>query len=254
MRFTAARIQLLALLFSVMIHLAGAGLVLFMQSASQPASQGAPRQTLQVVLQQVETIPQPESAVNKTAPDQQDDSEQDIPETMPERQPRTEPVVTGNETPAVIPGQSDRLPSKMPDQLQKTAGKIEQKIEKKAVNKSIQRKRVVAASPVMAEVAAKAALSEAERIDYFSRLQAHIEAHKYYPRRARKQSIEGDVEVAFRLLGNGGIDGISSTGGHRLLNHAAQKAVRQALPLPAPPAGLTLPVNVTFSMNYELAR
>ena len=251
---TATRIQLLALLFSVMIHLVGAGLLLFMQSASRPASQGAPRQTLQVVLQQVESMSQPAVAVSRPDPGQQDDSKQDIPETVPERLLRTEPAAPGNENPAVIPGQSGSLPSKMPEQLQKTARKIEQKIEKKAVNKSIQRKKVVAASPVMAEVATRATLSEAERIDYFSRLKAHIEAYKYYPRRARKQSIEGDVEVAFRLLGNGGIDGISSTGGHRLLNHAAQKAIRQALPLPAPPAGLALPVNVTFSMSYELAR
>ena len=92
MRFTAARIQLLALLLSVMIHLAGAGLLLFMQSDSRPTSQGAPRQTLQVVLQQVETLPKPEAAESRPVPDVQDDSKQDNSRIMQESLPRTVPT------------------------------------------------------------------------------------------------------------------------------------------------------------------
>lgn len=248
MRFTATRVQQLALLFSVTIHIAGAGLVLFMQPDSRRAGEGAPRQTLQVKLQQVQTELQRATAEISPAPDGQDNTKRDASNSMPQDLPRAVPAATANETPAVVHGQLSSRPVSMPKRLQMTPHKT----EKKSLTESVQREKAVAASPVWAEEAAKAALSEADRVDYFSRLQAHIEAYKYYPRRARKQGIEGDVEVSFRLLENGEIDEIFSTGGHRLLNHAALRAVRDALPLPLPPAGLALPVHVKFSMRYEL--
>jgi TonB family protein len=94
--------------------------------------------------------------------------------------------------------------------------------------------------------------ADSRKVDYFSQLQAHIEACKYYPRAARKQGVEGRVEVSFQLLKGGGVKNIQSTGAHRLLKHAATRAIKEALPLPKPPANLAMPRNIRFSMHYDL--
>jgi protein TonB len=94
----------------------------------------------------------------------------------------------------------------------------------------------------------------ADRQNYLARLQAHIEAHKFYPRRARQMGIEGSVDVTFRLVKAGGVVDIAASGGHRLLNRAAERSVKRAVPLPAPPASLALPMTVSFTMRYDLQR
>lgn len=90
------------------------------------------------------------------------------------------------------------------------------------------------------------------RNEYFRLLTAHIEAHKYYPRRARNRGIEGIVEISFDLLENGNVTNIQTSGGHRLLRAATKNAIQQSLPLQIPPPFLQLPLEIHFSMRFDL--
>ncbi|MEJ2345597.1 MAG: TonB family protein [Gammaproteobacteria bacterium] len=95
-------------------------------------------------------------------------------------------------------------------------------------------------------------LVQKARQAYLVRLLAHIEAHKRYPRAARRRGIEGRVHVAFRLLDGGNVAQLQATGARHLLRKEAAKAVRDAVPLPPPPPGISLPMPVSFDMVFAL--
>lgn len=118
----------------------------------------------------------------------------------------------------------------------------------------VERQQRVASSPSHATQISTTKQAEAEpsEIDYLSRLQAHIESYKYYPRSARKQGIQGAVGVRFELHEGGRISPAKCSGGHRLLRHAAERAIQDSLPLPAPPEKMRLPLDIHFEMHYTL--
>jgi len=95
-------------------------------------------------------------------------------------------------------------------------------------------------------------LSEQARQTYLAELLSHIESHKHYPRSARRRHIEGVVQVSFRLLPEGQIDGLKVTGKRRVLQQASRSAVVASLPVPRPPKELDLPLSVNFSMAFVL--
>ncbi|MDH3560222.1 MAG: TonB family protein, partial [Gammaproteobacteria bacterium] len=97
-----------------------------------------------------------------------------------------------------------------------------------------------------------AQVSDDLKKEYLRSLMTHIEAHKYYPRRARNRDIEGVVEISFDLLENGDVTNIRTSGGHRLLRAAAEHAIQQSLPLQIPPPFLQLPREIHFSMRFDL--
>lgn len=221
-----------ALSFSLVVHIAGSGLVTVLQPDSRQTSHTAPVDLFQVTLQQVESLPP------------------NAPETVKEPEAITMPK------PAVVAEFAQKsmpLPVLKPVRKSVPKPRIAKKAEKKPASESIERQKRVASSPVKAKEKSVAIQTvESQNIDYFSQLQAHIEACKYYPRAARKQGIEGRVEVSFQLLKNGGVRGIKSSGAHRLLKHAATRAIKEALPLPKPPGNLAMPANIRFSMHYDL--
>ncbi len=96
------------------------------------------------------------------------------------------------------------------------------------------------------------ALRAAARRHYLARLMAHIEAHKHYPRNARRRGIEGKVSVRFQLLAGGRAGEPAVEGGHRLLRAAAREAVEAAQPLPPPPKDIALPLPVEFAIRFQL--
>ncbi len=90
------------------------------------------------------------------------------------------------------------------------------------------------------------------REQYLARLLTHIEGYKHYPRSARRRSIEGSIQISFRLLGNGNITGLIASGGPLILRRAAKGSVRQALPLPACPEEVNCPLQVSYAMQFRL--
>jgi protein TonB len=229
----ANRILVFALSFSIVAHLAAAGLVVMFKADSRKASNTAPIETLSVSLELVESRP-----LNEAEP-------------VSKPEPVTRPVPVADPEPL-----RKAKPVPKPKPKPESRPRVEPKPEKKSDSKKIQRQKRVASAPVKAKIKTVATQSAAEsqKIDYFSLLQAHIEAHKYYPRAARKQGVEGRVEVSFQLLKNGEVRDIQSSGAHRLLKHAAARAIKEALPLPVPPDSLPMPASIQFSMHYNLKR
>jgi protein TonB len=101
--------------------------------------------------------------------------------------------------------------------------------------------------PALAQV-----VLENERESYLQRLLAHIDSHKFYPRSARRRGMEGEIQVAFYLLRDGGISNLQVKGDSKVLRKAAQQAVQQSLSLPPPPESMRLQEQIRFGMVYRL--
>ena len=95
-------------------------------------------------------------------------------------------------------------------------------------------------------------LIEQTRKSYHALLMRHIEVHKHYPRVARKRKIEGKILVTFTLLANGSIKNLHINGKKSILEKSTKNAINNALPMPKPPNGLSLPLEIKFNMNYFL--
>ena len=87
---------------------------------------------------------------------------------------------------------------------------------------------------------------------YMHELLTHIEGYKFYPRVARRRGIEGEIKVSFTLLANGKLQDLQVDGDQSVLLSAAQQAMEDAVPLPLPPASMTLPRRIDISIVYSL--
>jgi len=97
-------------------------------------------------------------------------------------------------------------------------------------------------------------LLQRERQQYLHKLLSHIESHKFYPRAARRRSIEGNVKVSFVLCEDGHYEKLTIDGVHTALVKAARQALEDSRPLPAPPEDIGVPEKIEFAMVYSLTR
>lgn len=80
-----------------------------------------------------------------------------------------------------------------------------------------------------------------EVVDYMARLQAWLERHKEYPRRARMRRIEGTALLYFVMDRQGRVLDyrLQRSAGHRLLDEEVRAMIQRAQPLPEMPASMT---------------
>jgi protein TonB len=93
---------------------------------------------------------------------------------------------------------------------------------------------------------------EGLRESYRSRVLARIESFKHYPMAARRQRVEGDLEVDLDIACDGAVASVNVEGGFGVLRSAAARSVKRAAPLPAPPPQLSCPHRLQYAMTYRL--
>ena len=73
---------------------------------------------------------------------------------------------------------------------------------------------------------------------------------KVYPEAARREGIQGTVEVRFRIAGDGSVEAIEvvRSSGHRLLDETSTQTVRRAGPFPVLAWWIRIP------LSYRLDR
>jgi len=181
-----------------------------------------------------------------------------VKQVRPDRQPKKKPqqaaakhvkkilAVTSKNLakakPAVSEPPSDELPDDRPEEV------VEQP-EQQQVERAPD---VVASEHDM--VAQRKKWQLVERRQYMQQLLAHIEKYKFYPGSARRRAMEGDVKLSFMLHSDGELDRLETSGGPSVLQRAAQQAVKDARPLPSPPAAMQLPTRIEISMLYSLQK
>ena len=227
--------SLAAVGFSVLVHVAGAGLVSHLVAHKTLVTGGAVNRSFEVTVEL--------------------DEAPSVPARPKETSSATRKVSTAAAPVSVVSMNDRQNRDVVEPQPQVEQQPVPVAVEKPKTDDAIESQPSRAAAPVAKPDKAIAGRDpNDDRQDYLARLQAHIEAHKFYPRRARLLGIEGVVGVTFRFDEAGRVRDLAGTGAHRLLNQSAVSSVKRATPLPEPPDSLSLPLTVKFTMRYDLQR
>ncbi len=96
-------------------------------------------------------------------------------------------------------------------------------------------------------------IAKQQELDRFTRyLIEKINENKRYPTSARRRGIEGDVDVKFIVLADGGVDGIEILQGKSIFNRATIAAIEDSFPMKVPNSLLQLPKEFTIKLVYML--
>ncbi|MBI3086294.1 MAG: energy transducer TonB [candidate division NC10 bacterium] len=81
-------------------------------------------------------------------------------------------------------------------------------------------------------------------------IRTKIEQARIYPEAARREGIQGTVDLRFRIAADGSVEAmeILRSSGHRILDEASEQTIRRAAPYPRVPGWVRLP------LSYRLDR
>lgn len=97
-------------------------------------------------------------------------------------------------------------------------------------------------------------LSGQSAISYREMLLAHIARYRRYPADARRDHVEGTVEVRFTLDRAGAVQSawIAASSGRTNLDAEALAAIRRAAPMPRIPSELPDSIDITLPIDFEI--
>lgn len=104
----------------------------------------------------------------------------------------------------------------------------------------------------VAEVSNKQGSQSTITMQYIEQLLSQIERHKYYPQMARRRGIEDTITVHFVVNTESDISELQVRGSSTMLENVSRKVVVSALPFPAAPDGVKLPIQIDFQMRFSL--
>jgi len=179
------------------------------------------------------------------------------------------PVPEPVKQPEVVPEKVKLKPKQKPESVPKPVADVMKKtVVKKAVEpvlREVIEEAVSKPESVVAAISVPTAVVPApphvdkgmikrETDRYITKMMAHIEQYKRYPKAARRRGVEGDIIVRFTLFPDGTVDQLIVDNGPSLLVSAARRAVERAMPMPIPPAGIHCPLECQFRMAFHLTR
>jgi protein TonB len=97
-------------------------------------------------------------------------------------------------------------------------------------------------------------LSGSSAISYREALLAHIARYRRYPADARRDHVEGIVEVRFVLDRAGAVENvwIAASSGRTNLDAEALAAIRRAVPMPKIPSDLPDSLDITLPIDFQI--
>ena len=87
--------------------------------------------------------------------------------------------------------------------------------------------------------------------DLLRQIRRRIEEAKIYPEDARREGIQGTVDVRFRVAADGSVEQseIVRSSGSRLLDEASLRTIRQAAPFPRVSGWIRIPLSYHLREN-----
>ena len=204
---------------------------------------------------------------------------EDLPvtEAEPAAEPAAEPVAVAEAVPEAVPVPeeiaAEPAPPADPVPVSEVAEVVEVRQPLPAPPRPVRRPISAPEKPALVQAAAvaapppaaaprtesgsSAAAASGQTLSYIARLQAWLERHKSYPRRARQDRIEGSVLLHF-AVGRGGellAYRIQRSSGHGILDEATIDLIRRAQPLPPMPDDLDKDrLEIVVPILYALKR
>lgn len=102
------------------------------------------------------------------------------------------------------------------------------------------------------EETSKSGTESTPTLRYIEQLLRQIEQRKYYPEMARRRGLEDTITVRFSLQRVDKVSQLQVTGNSAMLENVSRNVVLSALPFPAPPEGVLLPLTISFQMRFSL--
>ncbi|MFT7860158.1 MAG: TonB family protein [Sulfurimonas sp.] len=96
-------------------------------------------------------------------------------------------------------------------------------------------------------------LAKRKELEHFTEhLIKMINQNKRYPRSARRRGIEGDVDVKFVVLADGGVSGIEVVEGKSIFHRATRAAIEDSFPIETKSSLLDFPHEFQIKLVYVL--
>jgi len=199
---------------------------------------------------QVESIDQKESVVEEKVIEEEIEEEVVEKELVPEeiieeKIVEEEPIkeLVEELVPEPLPPKPE-VTTEKPKPIAEKKEQVKKKVKKK---KSVKKKKKSKSQKVKSKRGGRA--SAQKKNEFLATLKRKISHNKSYPRIAKKRGMQGSVKVHFTITASGSVCNISVQGPKIFVN-ATKKAVQKAFPVK--PTGVSLPLNVSFSLNYIL--
>jgi len=161
--------------------------------------------------------------------------------------------------PEVKPVKPQPRPKPKPEPVKKTrpkavAVKKVKPVEKIEKNEPIKQAAATLQSHGQQVSVSSEKILQQKREQYLQKLLSHIESFKFYPRAARRRSMEGNVIIVFTLQDDGSYQRLVLGGKRSVLVNATRMALEAATPLPVPADDLELSRQIRFTMVYSLTQ
>jgi len=125
------------------------------------------------------------------------------------------------------------------------------RVKKKSTKKKSTKKKVTKRKTTTKKASSKKKASPAKKNAFLSRIRSKINKNKTYPRIAQRRGMQGSVKVKFTILSNGKVGNISVSGS-KVFHKSAKSAVKNAFPISARNAPVSLPMTVNFTLRYQI--
>jgi len=183
---------------------------------------------------------------------EQEEQVEEIEQPIIEEEPVVEPEIIKEPTPPedetkikkeVIPE------SVVPKVTPKPA--VEEVKKKPEEKKKTKKKTVKEHKPRQKASARKPQISPAQQNQFLANIRTKINKHKSYPRIAQKRGMQGSIIVKFSILSSGQVGQISVEG-PKVFHASAISAVKSAFPINTKEAPISLPKNISITLQYRI--
>jgi len=167
------------------------------------------------------------------------------PKPKPKPKPKPEPI---KEEPVKEPIVEEKIvEEKVVEEVQE---KVEEVVEetKEIVEETPEKEEVV----VQEQTEINQDVLLAKQNKFISDLIKKINDNKSYPRMARRRGIEGLVDVKFKILSDGNVEGIKIVSGRSIFKRSAMEAISKSFPVIIEEALFEFPKEFSVKISYVL--
>jgi protein TonB len=165
----------------------------------------------------------------------------------PKEKKKVEPKPKPKPKPKPIPEPIKEEPTPKPIVEEKIVEEIVEEVEEVVEETTPQEEVLVEQQPEINQD-----LLLAKQNKFINDLIKKINDNKSYPRMARRRGIEGLVDVKFKILSDGSVDGIKVVSGRGIFKRSAMEAISKSFPVVIEEALFSFPKEFKVKISYVL--
>jgi len=167
----------------------------------------------------------------------------------PKNKPKPKPIIKPKPKPKPTPKLKSYI---KPDLLKAIIKKepIPKKIEKKSTKKTQIKKNNSLIKKVLPTIDLEE-LKIKQNL-FYQKIKTTINKNKYYPKKAIKRGIEGDIKISFILLSSGEVKDIKVMSGKNIFKKSAINSIQKSFPMQIDDKLFKFPKKFNIKLNFKL--